>query len=423
MSLPRSTVLQSVSSEKLTPQVLQGKQLFYEARDTRLSRDAYMSCASCHNDGASDGRTWDLRSLGEGLRNTPSLRGRASAQGRLHWSGNFDEGQDFEMQIRNLAGGTGLLPDSLLNAGTRSQPLGDPKAGLSADLDALAAYLKSLDSFAASPLRAAGGALTAQAVAGRSVFASQCLSCHGGSSFTSSATSPLQDVGTLKASSGTRLGGTLTGIDVPTLRDVWATAPYLHDGSAPTIESAIVAHTRLPALTPADLASVSAFVRQIGGTEPGIGSVRGRYVRLEAVTEVNGNPWTSMAEFEMLDLAGVPFTRTGWSVQAVDSQETSGENGAASNVLDGNPWTIWHTGWSSGDVPTPHWLVIDTGAVRDFTGFRYRPRDSGGNVNGTINGYRFYVSNDGTTWGSPVAQGNLLDLGAASLTKTVTFGP
>ena len=45
------------------------------------------------------------------------------------------------------------------------------------------------------------------------------------------------------------------------------------------------------------------------------------------------------------------------------------------------------------------------------------------NVNGTINGYRFYVSNDGTTWGSPVAQGNLLDLGAASLTKTVTFGP
>ena len=423
MSLPRSTVMQSVSSEKLTPQVLQGKQLFYDARDTRLSRDAYMSCASCHNDGASDGRTWDLRSLGEGLRNTPSLRGRASAQGRLHWSGNFDEGQDFEMQIRNLAGGTGLLPDSLLNAGTRSQPLGDPKAGLSADLDALAAYLKSLDSFAASPLRAAGGALTAQAVAGRSVFASQCLSCHGGSSFTSSATNPLQDVGTLKASSGTRLGGTLTGIDVPTLRDVWATAPYLHDGSAPTIESAIVAHTRLPALTPADLASVSAFVRQIGGTEPGIGSVRGRYVRLEAVTEVNGNPWTSMAEFEMLDLAGVPFTRTGWSVQAVDSQETSGENGAASNVLDGNPWTIWHTGWSSGDVPTPHWLVIDTGAVRDFTGFRYRPRDSGGNVNGTINGYRFYVSNDGTTWGSPVAQGNLLDLGAASLTKTVTFGP
>jgi hypothetical protein len=37
-------------------------------------------------------------------------------------------------------------------------------------------------------------------------------------------------------------GRTLTGIDVPTLRDVWATAPYLHDGSAPTLAAAVQAH-------------------------------------------------------------------------------------------------------------------------------------------------------------------------------------
>jgi hypothetical protein len=61
-----------------------------------------MSCASCHNDGSHDGRTWDLTGFGEGLRNTSSLRGRAGAQGLLHWSGNFDEVQDFEGQIRNL---------------------------------------------------------------------------------------------------------------------------------------------------------------------------------------------------------------------------------------------------------------------------------------------------------------------------------
>ena len=48
--------------------------------------------------------------MGEGLRNTISLRGRAGmAQGFLHWSGNFDEVQDFEGQIRALAGGTGLM--------------------------------------------------------------------------------------------------------------------------------------------------------------------------------------------------------------------------------------------------------------------------------------------------------------------------
>ncbi len=37
----------------------------------------YMSCASCHNDGGHDGRVWDLTGMGEGLRNTISLRGRA----------------------------------------------------------------------------------------------------------------------------------------------------------------------------------------------------------------------------------------------------------------------------------------------------------------------------------------------------------
>ena len=105
--------------------MLLGKQLFYDARDTRLARDRYMSCASCHNDGGHDGRVWDLTSLGEGLRNTISLRGRAGAPGRLHWSDNFDEVQDFEGQIRTLAGGTGLMSDAAFNTGTRSQPLGD----------------------------------------------------------------------------------------------------------------------------------------------------------------------------------------------------------------------------------------------------------------------------------------------------------
>ena len=119
--------LPAVAAESLTAQVLTGKQFFYDARDTRLARDAYMSCASCHNDGDGDGRTWDLTGMGEGLRNTVNLRGRAGAQGFLHWSGNFDEVQDFEGQIRALAGGTGLMSDAEFNTGTRTQTLGEPR--------------------------------------------------------------------------------------------------------------------------------------------------------------------------------------------------------------------------------------------------------------------------------------------------------
>ncbi|MEJ8850278.1 PA14 domain-containing protein [Variovorax rhizosphaerae] len=254
-------------TERLAPDVLRGKQFFYDAKDPRLARDGYLSCASCHNDGAHDGRTWDFSSLGEGLRNTISLRGRAGGQGRLHWSGNFDEPQDFDGQIRNLARGTGLMTDAAFNAGTRSQPLGDPKAGQSADLDALAAYLRSLDAFAASPLRNADGSLTTQAVAGKTLFAAQCATCHGGPDFTNSATHRLDNVGTLKAGSGKRLGAPLTGLDVPTLREAWATAPYLHDGSAATVEDAVRAHTGLR-LPDADVLAVSAFVKQTGNEEP-----------------------------------------------------------------------------------------------------------------------------------------------------------
>ncbi len=45
------------------------------------------------------------------------------------------------------------MSDVVFNQGTRELPLGDPKAGLSADLDAMAAYLASLNTFAPSPHR------------------------------------------------------------------------------------------------------------------------------------------------------------------------------------------------------------------------------------------------------------------------------
>jgi cytochrome c len=259
-----------VTNETLSPQVLRGKQLFYDAKDTRLARDRYMSCASCHNDGGHDGRVWDFTSLGEGLRNTTALKGRAAmGHGFLHWSANFDELQDFERQIRTLAGGTGLMSDADFNTGTRNQPLGDQKAGLSADLDALSAYVSSLNTFAKSPYRQQNGQLSTKAIAGKTTFNSQCSSCHGGNNFTNSLNATtLRNIGTINASSGLRLGNPLTGIDTPTLRDVWSTAPYLHNGSAKTISEAVTAHNNLT-LTATELENVISYVLEIGSEEVG----------------------------------------------------------------------------------------------------------------------------------------------------------
>jgi DNA-binding beta-propeller fold protein YncE len=240
-SLPLVMEAPTVASERLDAEVLQGKQIFYDASDTRMARDGYIACATCHLDGDSDGRVWDFTSRGEGLSNTTSLLGkRGTGQGPLHWTANFDEVQDFEHDIRDAFGGTGFMSDADFMAGTRNQTLGDAKAGVSAELDALAAYLESLDRVPASPFRDPDGTLTEDGWAGHALFETAgCLECHGGPDFTDSAAGMRHDVGTLSATSGQRLGAALDGLDTPTLRGIWQTAPYLHDGSAATLLEAI----------------------------------------------------------------------------------------------------------------------------------------------------------------------------------------
>ena len=126
---------------------------------------------------------------------------------------------------------------------------------------------RSLNSFAVSPYRNPDGSLTAAGSAGRDVFvAKNCASCHGGTAFTNSGNNNPQNVGTITADSGNRLGGALTGIDIPTLRDVWATAPYLHLGSASTLGDAIRAHNGIT-VTDSELSDLVAYLMQIGSQE------------------------------------------------------------------------------------------------------------------------------------------------------------
>jgi len=258
----------AVADEQLSSLVLRGKQLFYDSEDQRLALEGYISCASCHNDGGQDGRVWDLTGFGEGLRNTIDLRGRAGiAHGPLHWSANFNEVQDFEGQIRDLAGGGGLI-----DPGDPHPPLGVANSGRSEDLDAIAAYVASLAEFDNSPFRQADGALSPGGEQGKLLFQSQgCASCHSGPGFTDSPSGLRHDVGTLLASSGGRLGGQLDGIDTPTLRGVWNSAPYLHDGRAGDLGEAIVAHQDL-ALTQSELSQLVEYLRQIDGSEPAPGA-------------------------------------------------------------------------------------------------------------------------------------------------------
>src|SRR5215471_17289499 len=98
------------------------------------------------------------------------------------------------------------MADADFAAGTRSQPLGDRKTGLSADLDALAAYVASLATFDPSPVRPSASSLSSAAAAGKAIFTSlKCASCHSGTAFSGSGENTLVNIGTLKPSSGKRL--------------------------------------------------------------------------------------------------------------------------------------------------------------------------------------------------------------------------
>ncbi|MEP4534293.1 MAG: cytochrome c peroxidase [Cyclobacteriaceae bacterium] len=267
--------ISTVTSERLPPEILLGKQIFYNAQDKRMSRSGYISCASCHLGGESDERVWDFTDRGEGFRNTHSLLGRGGvSMGNVHWTGNFDEIQDFENDIRNGFGGSGFLSDEDFNTGTRSNPLGDLKAGLSEELDALSAYVTSLDKVLPSPYRNSDGSLTQDGVKGKALFAKlRCDDCHSGENFTDKLDLILHDVGTIKESSGQRIGEQLTGFVTPPLKGIWHTAPYLHDGSAETLREVFTKqnpddkHGKTSGLADHELDELVSYLNQIDAFE------------------------------------------------------------------------------------------------------------------------------------------------------------
>lgn len=237
-SFKKIASLRKVKSELLTIRELLGKKIFYDASDLRMSRDSYLSCASCHFDGEEDGQVWDFTEKGEGLRNTTSLKTLGLFEKNLfHWTANFNEIQDFENDIRSGFGGLGFLSQAQFNGDNRFQTLGPAKAGVSAELDALSSYVLSLKDVPKSPYADKDGSMTLLASRGEQVFRQMnCNSCHFGESLSDSHLGLRHDVGTLDSSSGQRMSRELDGLDTPSLKGLWATAPYLHNGKAKSLK-------------------------------------------------------------------------------------------------------------------------------------------------------------------------------------------
>jgi hypothetical protein len=89
----------------------------------------------------------------------------------------------------------------------------------------------------------------------------------------------------------------------------------------------------------------------------------------------------------------------------------------AEKALDGDPDTMWHTAWGEGAPGFPHAIEVEFSQPQTLRGFTALPRQDG-LLNGWIQDYEFYVSDDGRNWGKTIGKGTFAK---DSELKTVVF--
>jgi len=255
---------------------------FDEGVSERLSSEGWQACASCHPDGLSDGVVWAFAS---GPRKSVPLNGTFSPknptgdQRILNYSAVFDELEDFELNIRGVSGGPGLI---VLNGTSDPDPnvkaFDPPNAGRNQlhvngipAWDAIVAWTQSRIASPASPYRGVDpNSEPGQQIAqGRDLFTqANCQACHGGGKWSTAQVdyarvSPfpetltpgvdpepplgqlgrfLHPVGTFDAAdpiertaNNQQALGQL-GFNAPSLLSIFAFPPYLHNGACQTLD-------------------------------------------------------------------------------------------------------------------------------------------------------------------------------------------
>jgi YVTN family beta-propeller protein len=249
-------VIATLAADPMPAQVRLGQHLFNSSNSDEfaLTTDHWISCATCHMEGRSDAVTWKFA---QGPRDTPSNAGGVSATGFLFRTADRNQVQQYWKTI-NVEQGGHFDPNDAEQA---------------SQLDAITTYVNF-----ALPLPIPPKTDASLVARGSVVFASAgCASCHSGSHYTDSgAGNPtldlagpivLHDVGTCAAGDVAHedfIGDArqACAFDTPSLRGVASTAPYLHDGSAPTLEAAI-AKMGATALSAADQKALVEFLRSL----------------------------------------------------------------------------------------------------------------------------------------------------------------
>ena len=115
---------------------------------------------------------------------------------------------------------------------------------------------------------------------------------------------------------------------------------------------------------------------------------------------------------------GLHVDKRDWSIVSYDSQQGGSE--IATNAIDDDENTIWHTMYNPNTPDCPHELVIDMGHTYRVNSFSYKGRMDGSN--GRVIDYEVYFSNHPKIWGEPAASGSFRDISdiqTVAITKKV----
>lgn len=194
-----------------------GRRLFNNAG--RTFENQY-SCYTCHPDAHEDGLVYNMAAIGRNITNVQTLRDIGDTP-PFKWNG---KNQSIHKQ-------DGMRFSRYL---TRTESFNYD------DLDALVCYIRTGIKDIPNLMYNPDGKLTPAQQRGKEIFyrthdnfgneipvGNRCNTCHPPPYFTNL---EMADVGTLAATDDSML------FDTPQLNNIFASAPYLHDGSAPTLE-------------------------------------------------------------------------------------------------------------------------------------------------------------------------------------------
>jgi len=208
----------TLDGSKTISALRRGEQTFYTAR---YSFQGQIGCSSCHIDSTFDGLTWNLE---------PDGFGRSIVDNKL-----LEGVKDTEPYKW-----TGTNPDIPTECGPRTEKyFWRSETYNNLTLADLATYIRSLPP-RPNRWRLASGELTPAQERGKAIFersmdkfkkpiavSNRCSTCHSGPKGTNQ---KIVDVGTRKPTDNTGL------LKAPMLTNIALTAPYLHDGSARSLE-------------------------------------------------------------------------------------------------------------------------------------------------------------------------------------------